>query len=93
MLKVEVKFKVKTKNTVREIVQNNIELFYKLDLVGVKNISTAIDYLHIVNLYDSYDWVEDECERKEIVASQSKVSKKTVQNALNLMARALEIKV
>ncbi len=93
MLKVEVKFKVKTKNDVREIIQNNLELFHKLDLVGVKNISTAVDYLHIVNTYDQYNWIEDEAKRKETVASQLRITKKTVQNAINLMKQAIELKI
>lgn len=93
MLQVEIKFKVATKNTVREVVSNNLELFYKFDLAGVKNISTAIDYLHIVNTYDQYKWIENECTRKQTVASALKVSKKTVQNALNTMAQVINLKV
>lgn len=93
MLKVEVKFKTKTKNTVRELVQNNLEIFHKLDLAGVKNISTAIDYLLIVNTYDQYNWIEKETERKQAVASQLKVTTKTVDNALALMREILTFKI
>lgn len=93
MLKVEVKFKVKTENTVREVIYNNRELFHKLDLAGVKNISTAVDYLRIVETYDEYAWIENNKERKEIVASQLKVTKKTVENALRLMQEVISIKI
>lgn len=93
MLKVDIKFKVKTKNSVKEIVENNLELFHKLDLVGVNKISTAVDYLLIYNIYEQYAWIEDERKRKEQVASQAKVTRETVQKALNLMEAAIELKV
>ena len=93
MPKVEVIFKIKAKSPIYEIVQNNLELFHKLDLKGVKSISTAIDHLTIYNTYKQYDWIENAKERKETVASQLKVTKKTVENALNLMNEIIEIKI
>lgn len=93
MPKVEVIFKIKAKSKIHEIVDNNLELFHKLDLKGVKNISTAIDYLSIYKAYNQYSWIDNERERKETVASQLKVTKKTVENAINLMRETIEIKV
>ena len=89
----EIKFKIANENTTREVVKNNLELFHKLDLIGVKNINTAIDYLHITNVYDEYRWIDNERERKDVVASKLKVTKKTVQNALNLMRKTIKLKI
>lgn len=93
MQKMEIKFKIANENTTREVVKNNLELFHKLDLIGVKNINTAIDYLHITNVYDEYRWIDNERERKDVVASKLKVTKKTVQNALNLMRKTIKLKI
>lgn len=93
MPKVEIKFKIKSEATIEDIIANNLELFYKLERAGVKSIQTAVDYLTIVQTYKTYTWIENESKRKETVASQLKVTKKTVQNALNLLQTEIYIKV
>lgn len=78
--------------TVEEVISTNLEIFYKLSTVGVKNISTAIDYFMILETFRKYAWIDNFKERKEVTASQCKVTLKTVENALSLMNERIEIK-
>lgn len=88
----ELKVNNKQSFSVEEIIGKNLEIFYKLSAVGVKNINTAVDYYMILETYKKYDWIENFKERKEVVADQMKVSLKSVENALNLMKIFVEIK-
>lgn len=88
----ELKVNNKQSFSVEEIIGKNLEIFYKLSAVGVKNINTAVDYYMILETYRKYDWIENFKERKEVVAEQLKVSLKSVENALNLMAQKIEKK-
>ena len=67
-------------------------MFYKLDLSGVKSINTAIDYLSICEEYEKYNWIKSEVEKKEVVASKFKVTVRTVNIALSLMRKKIELK-
>ena len=67
-------------------------MFYKLDLTGVKSINTAIDYLSICEEYEKYNWIKSEVEKKEVVASKFKVTVRTVNIALSLMRKKIELK-
>jgi hypothetical protein len=78
--------------TIRELVENNLQMFYKLDLSGVKSINTAIDYLSICEEYEKYNWIKSEVEKKEVVASKFKVTVRTVNIALSLMRKKIELK-
>ena len=78
--------------TIRELVENNLQMFYKLDLSGVKSINTAIDYLSICEEYEKYNWIKSEVEKKEVVASKFKVTVRTVNIALSLMKKKIELK-
>lgn len=88
----ELKVNNKQSFSVEEIIGKNLEIFYKLSAVGVKNINTAVDYYMILETYKKYDWIENFKERKEVVADQMKVSLKSVENALNLMKIFVEIR-
>lgn len=70
---------------VKDIISSNLEVFYKLDLIGVKSISSAIDLMHIYKTYQEYLWIDKEMERKKVVAQACKVSVSTVEKALCLM--------
>lgn len=78
--------------SVEEIIAKNLEVFYKLSAVGVKNINTAVDYYMILETYRKYNWIENFKERKEVVAEQCKTTLRTVENALALMNTTIEIK-
>ena len=78
--------------TIRELVENNLQMFSKLDLSGVKSINTAIDYLSICEEYEKYNWIKSEVEKKEVVASKFKVTVRTVNIALSLMRKKIELK-
>ena len=78
--------------TIRELVENNLQMFYKLDLSGVKSINTAIDYLSICEEYEKYNWIKSEVEKKEVVASKFKVTVRTVNIALSIMRKKIELK-
>lgn len=77
---------------IKEVIKNNLEMLYKLSLAGVKNINTAIDYYSILETYKRYNWIENKRERKEVTASQCKVTVKTVENALSLMESEIEMR-
>lgn len=75
--------------TVKESIDKNLELLYKLDKVGVKNISTAIDYATISDDYEKQKHIRDATERKKIVAQRFKVSVSCVEKAVCLMGKIL----
>ncbi|MBT0552522.1 hypothetical protein D1Z97_03270 [Riemerella anatipestifer] len=77
---------------INEVIEKNLEMLYKLSLAGVKTISTAIDYYSIAEVYKRYSWIESNKERKELTASQCKVTLKTVENALALMESEIEMR-
>lgn len=76
---------------VKDLISSNLEVFFKLDLVGVKSISSAIDLMHIYKTYQEYLWIDKETERKKVVAQACKVSVSTVEKALCLMNKQLKI--
>lgn len=88
------KFKVNNpkKFKVEEIIANNLEIFYKLSAVGMKNISTAVDYFIILETYKKYYWIKNFKERKSVTADQCKTTIRTVENALALMSSIIEFK-
>ena len=62
-----------------------MELLYVLDRAGIKSIAKALDYLSIYKVYESYSWLKEKTERKEIAAHHCKVSIRTVDTALALL--------
>ena len=70
---------------VKDIISENLEIFFKLDLAGVKSISSAIDYMHVYKTYNEYGWIKSIQERKKVTASQCKVSFGFVEKAIALM--------
>lgn len=77
--------------TVQQIIQENLQLFYKLSAVGIKNINTALDYYIIIETYKKYKWIQNSKERKEVTAEHLKVSIKSVENALHLMNKNINL--
>lgn len=77
---------------VKDVISSNLEIFFKLDLVGIKSISSAIDLMHVFNIYQQYEWIESKKERKEVTASQCKVSVGFVEKAIYLMSQNINIK-
>lgn len=71
---------------VKDVISNNLEMFFKLDLIGVKKISSAIDWMRIYNVYQEYDWIESKIERKKVTASACKVSVGLVEKAIYFMS-------
>lgn len=78
------------KKTVSDVLSTNLEFFYNLSAVGVKNINTAIDYFMISETYKKYSWIKNNKERREVTASHCKVTPKTVENALALMSQEVK---
>lgn len=60
-----------------------------LDRLGVKSISSAIDYLTICEEYDKHGFIKSPRERKGVVASRFKVSVRKVEQALSLLHQKL----
>lgn len=74
---------------VKEAIDNHLELFYKLDRVGVKNIATAIDFATIYDDYKKQCHITPELERKKTVATRFKISVSSVERAICLMESLL----
>lgn len=74
---------------VKEAIDKNIELFYKLDKIGIKNLSTAIDYATIYDDYVKQKHISSEMERKKTVALRFKVSVSAVEKAVCLMRKII----
>ena len=74
---------------VKEAIDNHLELFYKLDRVGVKNIANAIDFATIYDDYKKQCHIKNELERKKTVATRFKVSVSSVERAICLMGKLL----
>lgn len=74
---------------VKDAINDNLELFYKLDRIGVKNIATAIDYATIYDDYVKQSHIRSEMERKKTVATRFKVSVSSVEKAICLMRRVI----
>ncbi|RMZ58967.1 hypothetical protein D1632_15490 [Chryseobacterium nematophagum] len=73
------------------MVSDNLEIFFKLDLLGIKNINTAIDYLSIYETYQKYSWIKKKSDREKVVADQCKISVISVKRALLLMNQEIII--
>lgn len=76
---------------VKDIISSNLEIFYKLDLIGLKTISSAIDLMHIYKTYQEYLWIDKEMERKKVVAQACKVSVSSVEKAICLMNKQVDV--
>ena len=70
---------------IKETIEENVELLYVLGRAGIKSIAKALDYLSIYKVYESYSWLKEKTERKEIAAHHCKVSIRTVDTALALL--------
>ncbi|RMZ60065.1 hypothetical protein D1632_10780 [Chryseobacterium nematophagum] len=82
---------IKNKGTVKDLISENLEIFFKLDLLGIKNINTAIDYLSICETYQKYLWIKKKSDREKVVADHCKVSIISVKRALLLMNQEIII--
>jgi len=74
---------------VKEFIDKHLDLFYKLDKIGVKNIATAIDYATIFDDYQKQCHIKNQLERKQVVARRFKVSVSSVEKAICLMGKIL----
>lgn len=75
---------------VKDFISCNLEMFHKLDLVGVKSISSAIDLLHVYNIYNQYKWIKNKTERKKVTASACRVSVRMVEKAIHMMSKGIK---
>ena len=70
-----------------DLVEENVNNFRKLTVVGVKELNTALLYLSIFKTWESYKSIDKPFERKQVVASVCKCSYNTVCIAINLMQK------
>lgn len=78
-----------SKMKVKKLIDEHLDLFYKLDKAGVKNIATAIDYSTIYDDYMKQSHIGSQLERKRVVAKRFKVSVSSVEKAICLMSRVV----
>ena len=83
---------IENKLSVKDVISNNLELLHKLDLIGVKSISSAIDLMHVYNTFKQYSWIDSKQEQKKVTASQCKVSVSYVEKSIALMNKEIRTK-
>lgn len=74
---------------VKDTIDKNLELFYKLDKVGIKTISAAIDYATIYDDFTKQSHIKSIQERKSVVAKRFKTSVSSVEKAICLMTKMI----
>ena len=75
------------KNKIANLIEVHIDVLYKLDRAGIKNINTALDYLAIIKVYQMYSKLNDKKKQKKETAEQCHVSIRTVELALQLLGQ------
>lgn len=75
------------KNKIANLIEDHIDVLYKLDRAGIKNINTALDYLAIIKVYQMYSKLNDKKKQKKETAEQCHVSIRTVELALQLLGQ------
>ena len=75
------------KSKVSRLIEDNIDVLYKLDRAGIKCINTALDYLAILKVYQMYAKLDDKKKQKKETAEQCHVSIRTVELALQLLGQ------
>lgn len=72
------------------LIEENMPLLYKLDLKGIKNINTALDYIIIFRTFQSYHFIKNKSQQKFETAEKCKVSIRTVEQAVSLLDQPLD---
>lgn len=75
------------KNKIANLIEDHIDVLYKLDRAGIKCINTALDYLAILKVYQMYAKLDDKKKQKKETAEQCHVSIRTVELALQLLGQ------
>ena len=75
------------KNKIANLIEDHIDVLYKLDRAGIKNINTALDYLAIIKVHQMYSKLNDKKKQKKETAEQCHVSIRTVELALQLLGQ------
>lgn len=71
------------------LIEDNMALLYKLDLKGIKNISTALDYIIIFRTFKSYDFLNNKSQQIFETAEKCKVTTRTVSQAISILDQPL----
>lgn len=71
------------------LIEEHIASLYKLDRAGIKCISTALDYLAILKVYEMYAKLPDKRQRKKETAMHCHVSVRTVELAIQLLSQTI----
>lgn len=75
--------------TLEELLKENEAVLIKLNNAGIKSIQTAIDYLQIYLAYESLNYMNSKTDRKNRVAENLGLSKRTVDIAVNACRKEL----
>lgn len=76
----------------RDFIVQNAEVLHVLNEAGVKTIQTALDCITINDLNDSMSYITSKTERKDRIADQIGVSRRTVDSALSIINKQISIK-
>lgn len=76
----------------RDFIAQNAEVLHVLNEAGVKTIQTALDCITINDLNDSMSYITSKTERKDRIADQIGVSRRTVDSALSIINKHINIK-
>lgn len=78
--------------TVQKLIEENSEVLHLLNSAGVKNIQTALDYLAVSQLDKTMNYISSKTDRKNKIADQLFMSRRSVENALAIMRKEIKHK-
>jgi hypothetical protein len=73
----------------KDYIENNSEILFKLQKYGVKNINVALDYLAIYSSYKSFSNVKSKMEQIELTATTCKKHVNSVREAIKYMEQKM----
>lgn len=76
----------------KKYLADNAEFLHTLNELGVKTIQTALDCLTIDELNTTFGYIKNKTDRKDRIADQIGVSRRTVDSALSLLKKSVKIK-
>lgn len=81
---------IKENRKVLDLLTQHEAILLEMHRAGIGTIPTALDYLSIYRIHQSYSHIKSRTERKELTAMHCKISKRKVEMALSLMSMSAD---